>query len=240
MAGGGGFAHSPFLAQSSSSRPSPRTFFTTFIHKSHRFTIPCAYIAEHTDVASFTTSMDGPSTQLPEDAPPAYTEVPVTVDSKPQAPLATAPDGHPVLESDANVVAHTVELPPDEDLSADARLDLKDPDTRDIGWNKDMGHLPPTIVHGLSNEDLFLLIRRFNKVSARSSVSQCRNFQAMGVSLSRGTGTERGGSLWFDRARLHTTLRTHLAARLTRIGSFERMHVACRLHRAPLPTLRRA
>lgn len=116
--------------------------------------------------------MHGPSAHLPEDAPPVYTEVPVTIDSKPEAPLATAPDGNPVLESDANVVAHTVELPPDENLGADARLDLKDPDTRDIGWNKDMGCLPPTIVHGMSNEDLFLLIRRFNKVRFRSSLFQ--------------------------------------------------------------------
>ncbi|TFY52717.1 hypothetical protein EVJ58_g9855, partial [Rhodofomes roseus] len=52
---------------------------------------------------------------------------------------------------------------PDDDSSADARLDLKDPDVKDIGWNKDMAHLPPTIMHGLSNEDLFLLVRRFNK-----------------------------------------------------------------------------
>ncbi|KAH9912210.1 uncharacterized protein B0H18DRAFT_1055051 [Fomitopsis serialis] len=79
--------------------------------------------------------MDGSAAHLPEDAPPAYTEVPIHVDSKPEAPLATAPDGNPVLESEANIVAHTVELPPDGETSADA----------DIGWNKDMGHLPPTI-----------------------------------------------------------------------------------------------
>ncbi|EPT00893.1 hypothetical protein FOMPIDRAFT_112678 [Fomitopsis schrenkii] len=114
--------------------------------------------------------MDGPSLPLPEGPTPTYTEVPVTVDSKPKAPLATAPDGYPVLES-ANVVAETVELPPDEDLSADARLDLADPDTKDIGWNEDVGHLPPTIVHGLSNENLSLLIRRFNKYGGWSSNS---------------------------------------------------------------------
>lgn len=116
-------------------------------------------------------NMDGNAAHLPEDAPPAYTEVPIHVDAKPEAPLATAPDGNPVLESEANIVAQTVELPPDNETSADARLDLKDPDVKDIGWNKDMGHLPPTIVNGLSNEDLFLLVRRFNKVRGISVFS---------------------------------------------------------------------
>ncbi|KZT63651.1 hypothetical protein DAEQUDRAFT_733590 [Daedalea quercina L-15889] len=107
--------------------------------------------------------MDGAGRHLPEDAPSSYAEMPVRVDTTPEASLAVASDGHPILASDANIVAHTVELPPDAETSADARLDLKDPDVKDIGWNKDMGHLPPTIINGLSNDDLFLLIRRFNK-----------------------------------------------------------------------------
>ncbi|OSX66771.1 hypothetical protein POSPLADRAFT_1129096 [Postia placenta MAD-698-R-SB12] len=82
---------------------------------------------------------------------------------EPTENLATAPDGNPLLQTDADVIAQTVELPPDPDKSIDVQLDLKDPEIRDVGWNRDLAHLPPTVVNGLSNEDLFALVRRFNK-----------------------------------------------------------------------------
>lgn len=138
--------------------------------------MPPASFVQSTGVAATRSpvSQRSPSPPPPP-SPPAETmnslplsrlpDAPDAVDSKINAPFATAPDGYPALESELNVVADTVDLPPHEELSTDARLDFKDPDTNDIGWNKDMGHLPPAIVHGLSNEDLFLLIRRFNKAS---------------------------------------------------------------------------
>ncbi|KZT00031.1 uncharacterized protein LAESUDRAFT_709421 [Laetiporus sulphureus 93-53] len=110
--------------------------------------------------------MEDPALRPAGDLPPEYSEVPIDSAVSPATPrtaLATAPDGNPLLQSDANVIAQTVELPPDPGASADIQLDLKDPEVRDIGWNRDLAHLPPTIVHGLSNEDLFTLIRRFNK-----------------------------------------------------------------------------
>ena len=38
-------------------------------------------------------------------------------------------------------------------------------ETTDIGWNDSGVHLEQSIVAGISNEDLWMLIRRFNKVS---------------------------------------------------------------------------
>jgi len=104
------------------------------------------------------------------DSPPEYSSVPIapSVPTQPIEPLAAAPDGNPQLNSDANIVAQTVEPPPDPAISTDVQLDLKDPEIRDIGWNRDMGELPPTLVHGLSNDDLFTFIRRFNKVCSAS------------------------------------------------------------------------
>ncbi|EED80128.1 predicted protein [Postia placenta Mad-698-R] len=66
---------------------------------------------------------------------------------------------------DADAIAHGVELPPDPDEGLEVQLDLKDPEVRDIGWNRDLAQLPPTAVNGLSNEDLFALIRCFHMVS---------------------------------------------------------------------------
>ncbi|KAI0937422.1 hypothetical protein AcV5_005335 [Taiwanofungus camphoratus] len=72
----------------------------------------------------------------------------------------TALDG---LEPQPNIIAHTVEPPPGPSNSTETQLALKDPDVKDVGWNRDPAQLPPTLVHGLSNDDLFALIRRFNK-----------------------------------------------------------------------------
>ncbi|KAH9949403.1 hypothetical protein B0H21DRAFT_804474 [Amylocystis lapponica] len=61
------------------------------------------------------------------------------------------------------VVAQTVEQPPDPAQSKDTKLDLKDPDVKDIGWNSLPHRFPAPFIHGLSNDDLFTLIRRFDK-----------------------------------------------------------------------------
>ncbi|CCM00052.1 uncharacterized protein FIBRA_02078 [Fibroporia radiculosa] len=97
------------------------------------------------------------------DASTTPTDNPLDDQIQLETSIIAAPDGAPQLESDANVVAQTVEPPPDPELSTDAQLELKDPEVRDVGWNKDLGHLPPTLVNGLTNEDIFTLIRRFNK-----------------------------------------------------------------------------
>lgn len=38
----------------------------------------------------------------------------------------------------------------------------------DLGWHKDPEHVTHPVVDGMSNEDVWLLIRRFNKVSLQS------------------------------------------------------------------------
>ena len=63
-----------------------------------------------------------------------------------------------------NVVAHTAALPPNPDISKDVSLDLKDPEVKDVGWNRDPVHIPAPLIRGLSNDDVYTLIRRFNKV----------------------------------------------------------------------------
>lgn len=39
-----------------------------------------------------------------------------------------------------------------------------DQDVRDLGWNAPLEHIPAPLVGGLSNEYLWMLVRRFNKV----------------------------------------------------------------------------
>lgn len=37
-------------------------------------------------------------------------------------------------------------------------------EVKDLGWNEDEEHIPSPLVGGMSNDDLWVLIRRFNKV----------------------------------------------------------------------------
>lgn len=46
--------------------------------------------------------------------------------------------------------------------------DHDEPEIRDLGWHEDPSHVPKPLVHGLSNEELWLLIRRFDKVGILS------------------------------------------------------------------------
>jgi hypothetical protein len=39
-----------------------------------------------------------------------------------------------------------------------------DEDMLDLGWNEDSSHIAQPLIAGMSNEDLWLLVRRFNKV----------------------------------------------------------------------------
>lgn len=45
-----------------------------------------------------------------------------------------------------------------------------EPEIRDLGWHEEPGHVARPLVHGLSNEELWMYVRRFNKVS--SSLAQ--------------------------------------------------------------------
>jgi hypothetical protein len=62
----------------------------------------------------------------------------------------------------------TVSEPPPHPSTKPEVLQLKDPAVKDFGWNSPPHAVPSPLVHGFSNEDLWVLIRRFNKVSVLS------------------------------------------------------------------------
>ena len=45
-----------------------------------------------------------------------------------------------------------------------AQLNHSEPEVKDLGWNESPEHVPAPLVGGLPNEELWMLIRRFNKV----------------------------------------------------------------------------
>lgn len=45
----------------------------------------------------------------------------------------------------------------------------------DLGWHTDPEHMTQPFIPGISNEDLWLLVRRFNKVSPRIFRSRLSN-----------------------------------------------------------------
>ena len=55
------------------------------------------------------------------------------------------------------------EPPPHPSTKIEA-FQLKDPEVRDFGWNSAPKAVPSPLVHGLANDDLYTLVRRFNKV----------------------------------------------------------------------------
>jgi hypothetical protein len=90
--------------------------------------------------------------QASSDAPQTATDDPMTVDAT-----------HPVPPG-ANLIAATVEPPPHKSTKIEV-TELKDPEVKDFGWNVPPRQVPAPLVHGLGNEDIYTLIRRFNKAS---------------------------------------------------------------------------
>lgn len=43
-------------------------------------------------------------------------------------------------------------------------------DVKDLGWNEPPSKIPAPLVGGMDNEELWVLVRRFNKVNAHASV----------------------------------------------------------------------
>ena len=89
-----------------------------------------------TDVAPPTTLPQAPVTDIVSDAPP--------------------PEGE-------SLIAPTVEPPPHESTKVEI-TQLKDPEVKDFGWNSKPDAVPTPLIKGLPNEDLYTLIRRFDKV----------------------------------------------------------------------------
>lgn len=61
--------------------------------------------------------------------------------------------------TDSHVLAHA-----DPEVLGAAQLNHGHTEVRDLGWNEDAKDVPTPLVGGLPNEELWTLIRRFNKV----------------------------------------------------------------------------
>jgi hypothetical protein len=53
---------------------------------------------------------------------------------------------------------------------------------RDLGWHKNLPDMPEPLIGGITNENLFAMIRRFNKVRTRlTPFNKCVSFKAYTV-----------------------------------------------------------
>ncbi len=71
--------------------------------------------------------------------------------------VEAAPEEHPTE-------SHKLANAEHEDKGA-AQIDHGQTEVKDLGWNEDAKDAPSPLVGGLRNDDLWTLIRRFNKVS---------------------------------------------------------------------------
>jgi hypothetical protein len=55
----------------------------------------------------------------------------------------------------------------DHDIKGAAQVDHNATEVKDLGWNEHPQNVPKPLVGGLPNEELWLLVRRFNKVIPR-------------------------------------------------------------------------
>lgn len=81
------------------------------------------------------------------------------------------------LPTESHQLAHAKEGEGLEELGV-AQVDHGHTEVRDLGWNEDPKNVPP-LVGGLPNEELWTLLRRFNKVNstmhhARTAVDKMR------------------------------------------------------------------
>jgi hypothetical protein len=71
------------------------------------------------------------------------------------------------------VAVHTEDQPTDSHVLANmepeaygaAQLHHEQTEVKDLGWNEPASDVPNPLVGGLTNEELWVLVRRFNKVS---------------------------------------------------------------------------
>jgi len=70
--------------------------------------------------------------------------------------VEAAPEEHP---TDSHELANA-----DHEEKGAAQVDHGQTEVRDLGWNENPSEIPNPVVGGLQNEELWTLIRRFNKV----------------------------------------------------------------------------
>jgi hypothetical protein len=73
--------------------------------------------------------------------------------------VEAAPEEHP---TNSHELANA-----DHEEKGAAQMDHGQTEVRDLGWNESPSEVPNPVVGGLSNEELWTLIRRFNKVCFR-------------------------------------------------------------------------
>jgi hypothetical protein len=74
--------------------------------------------------------------------------------------VEAAPEEHP---TDSHELANA-----DHEEKGAAQVDHGQTEVRDLGWNENPSDIPNPVVGGLPNEELWTLIRRFNKVCVAS------------------------------------------------------------------------
>lgn len=77
----------------------------------------------------------------------------------------TAPNDKPVAQSltEEPTASHALAME-DHDVKGSAQQN-HEAEVKDLGWNEPKEHIPAPLVGGIDNEELWVLIRRFNKVS---------------------------------------------------------------------------
>ena len=79
---------------------------------------------------------------------------------------ATEPDKHEMSHAMAEEPTLSHALAVSADHGGHAQQD-NDDDIKDLGWKSPVEEIPRPLVGGLPNEELWILIRRFNKVSKK-------------------------------------------------------------------------
>ena len=82
-------------------------------------------------------------------------------------PAATNPtDTSTIAAGESATDSHALANEAVHKLVGAAQVTHDEPEVRDLGWNDDVEDVPAPLVGGLPNEELWTLVRRFNKVSS--------------------------------------------------------------------------
>ena len=103
-----------------------------------------------------------PAAQQPSTSGSSRVNTPTSSNS---AIIANTPtEGHATFAS-APTESHALAAADHEEKGV-AQQVHSDVEVKDLGWNENPQNVPKPLVGGLSNEELWLLVRRFNKVSS--------------------------------------------------------------------------
>lgn len=91
----------------------------------------------------------------PAQIPAAQIQTSERLDDEPQI-VEAAPEAQP---TDSHELANA-----DHEEKGAAQINHGQTEVRDLGWNESLEEVPNPVVGGLENEELWTLIRRFNKV----------------------------------------------------------------------------